>query len=243
MKDHNLKLFALTPLIVALFITQLASERYMVTVESSPNESEQQACLTKRELALTVQEFSSRRSYPELERARRRLLDNAKLSAACRGQVIAALIEAMDRPQIDLMRDFHLWRYGSDLLPELKGTEGLDLLIKHLSLTDGTSPMNVSHYPAMGGVIKFGPTAIPKLGAALQQNTDRNYRLRAIFCIAQIGGPTAVPVLRNALSSESDSCARRFIQVSIDALSNPQAPGEITVQDREKWFAAFSCNP
>ena len=28
MKDHNLKLFALTPLLVALFITQLASERY-----------------------------------------------------------------------------------------------------------------------------------------------------------------------------------------------------------------------
>ena len=242
MKDHSLKLFALTPLIVTLFITQLASERYMVRVESSSHESEQHTCLTKQELALTVQEFSSRRSYPELERARRRLLDNAKLSAECRGQVIAALIEAMDKPQIDLLRDFDLWRYGSSLLADVKGIEGLDLLIKHLDLTDGTS-INVSHYPAMEGVIKFGPAAIPKLGAALRENTDRNYRLRAIFCIAQIGGPTAVPVLRNALSSESDSCAHRFIQVSIDALSNPRAPGEITVQDREKWFAAFSCNP
>lgn len=241
MKAGKLKLSFLT-LVVALSITQLASSMGG-PVDSSVTMSPQRSCLSKDELTRTVQVLSSRATYTELESAKQRLLANANRSPECRGEVIAGLIQAMDKPEFDTLRDFHLWRYGADLLADLKGTEGLDLLIKHLSLTDGTSPMNVSHYPAMGGVIKFGPPAIPKLSAALQQNTDRNYRLRAIFCIAQIGGPTAVPALRKALSSESDSCALRFIQVSIDALSNPRAPGEISVQDRDKWFAAFSCNP
>lgn len=90
-------------------------------------------------------------------------------------------------------------------------------------------------------LIDFGPLAIPKLSAALRQNPDRNYRLNAVFCIAQIGGGKAISALRNSLSSESDSCVRKFMQVSIDALNNPRAPGEITGSDRDKWFSAFNC--
>ena len=209
-------------------------------IEAPHKETGQSSCATHQELRAIVQEFSSKQNYAEMERTNVRLEENATISAKCREEVIGALIEAMDKPKIDLLQDFHLWRYGAALLGKLKATESLDLLISHLNLTDGTS-VNVSHYPAMEGLIKFGPPAIPKLSAALQRNPDRNYRLNAVFCIAQIGGVEAISVLKNALSFESDSCVRKFMQVSLDSLNNPRAHGEIAASDRDKWFAAFYC--
>lgn len=199
-----------------------------------------QSCPARPELARTVQEFSPTGSARDMEGASRRLLNSARVSAKCRGQVIETIVQAMNEPQLDVYRDFDLWRYGSYILGELKATEGLDLLVKHLSFTDGAS-INITHYPAMEGVIKIGQPAIPKLGAALRQNSDVPYRFNAVFCIARIGGPRGVQELRTSLSSESDPCVRKFIQVSIDALNNSRTPGEITLEDRDKWFAALSC--
>lgn len=228
-------------LILLMFAGSAATESHLNGATESPHkETGQGSCATNQELKLIVQEFSSKQKYAELERTNLRLEQNASLSTKCREQVIGALIEAMDKPQIDLLQDFHLWRYGAALLGKLKATESLDLLISHLNLTDGTS-INVSHYPAMEGLIKFGPLAIPKLTAALRQNSDRNYRLNAVFCIAQIGGVEAISGLKNALSFESDSCVRKFMQVSLDSLNNPRSPGEITASDRDRWLAAFNC--
>lgn len=238
MKARKLKLSLFT-LIVALSITQLASSM-AGPVDSSVTMSPQRSCLSKEELTRTVQVLSSRATYTELESAKQRLLKNANRSAQCREEVIAGLIEAMDKPEFNVLRDFHLWRYGADLLGELKATESLDLLIKNLNTSDGDT-FNLSHFPAINGVIKFGPTALPKLGLALQQNPDRIYRLKVIFCIAQIGGLEAVAMLKNALSLESDSCARKFIQVSIDSMDNPRTPGELAPSDHDKWLSAFHC--
>ena len=203
--------------------------------------AELQRCLAKPELARMVQEFSPKQRYRELEEARLRLMNNAKISTKCRREVIDAIIEAMDKPQLDAYRDFTLWRYGSTLLGDLKATEGLDLLIKHLSFTDGTS-INIAHYPAMIAVMDIGRPALPKLGVALRQNSDVSYRYKAVFCIAQIGGPIATHELRTALISESDSCVHKFIQISIEVLNNPRAPGRIsTEEDRERWYAALTC--
>lgn len=232
--------FAALVLIVSWFASHAATENHSNGGEFQRKEVGQSSCANKQELRLIVQEFSSKRNYAELERTKLRLGENAASSTKCREQIIGALIEAMDKPQIDLLHDFHLWRYGAALLGELKATESLDLLISHLNLTDGSS-INISHYPAMEGVIRLGPPAIPKLGAALRQNPDRNYRLNAVFCIAQIGGVEAISVLRNALLSETDSCVRKFMQVSIDSLNNPRAPGQVAASDRDKWFAAFYC--
>lgn len=201
---------------------------------------ELKSCPTKTQLALTIHEFSSTRSFPELEAARLRLMNSARLSSKCRRQVIDTIIEAMDKPQLDVYRDFHLWRHGSRLLGDLKATEGLDLLIKHLSFTDGMS-INTAHYPAMLSVMKIGQPAIPKLGVALRQNADSSYRFNAVFCIAQIGGPRAIQELRSSLAAESNSCVHKFIQVSIEVLDNPRAPGQITGEDNKKWFAALGC--
>ena len=134
-----------------------------------------------------------------------------------------------------------MWRYGADLLADLKATEALDLLIRNLSFSGGSS-INIAHYPAMPAVIKIGRPAISKLGAALRQNSDTHYRWNAVVCIAHIGGPRATEELATALSSESDSCLRKFIQISIKALSNPKSQGQIAAEDRDAWFAARSCN-
>ncbi len=167
-------------------------------------------------------------------------MNSAKVSAKCRTEVIGTIIKAMDKPQLDVYRDFNLWRYGANLLGDLKASESLDLLIRNLSFTDDSS-INLTHYPAMEGVIKIGQPAIPKLGAALRQSSDITYRYNAVFCIAKIGGPEATRELRTAISSEPDSCVRKFMQVSLDVLNNPRAVGKINPEDHNEWLAALTC--
>lgn len=227
--------------ISALVAILLSNGAYRIEpVASVVRTSQLKTCPSKTELELAVQDFSASKTFHEMEAAKLRLLNGARLSPKCRGQVIGAIIAAMDKPQLDVYRDFALWRYGSHLLGELEATEGLDLLIRNLSFTDGGS-INVTHYPAMEGVIKIGHPAVHRLGAALRQNSDVHYRYNAVFCIAQIGGPDATKELSAALPSESDSCVRKFIQISIKALSNPKSPNQIAFEDRDAWFAARSC--
>jgi hypothetical protein len=227
--------------IFALLTVVLACGGYLDTpVESATLAAEPRACVSKQELAVTIERFSSTQSFRELEAARVRLMNSAKLSGKCRRAVVSAIMAAMDKPQLDAYRDFNLWRYGSHLLGDLKATEALDLLIKNLSFTDGSS-INVTHYPAMEGVIMIGQPGISKLGSALRRNAETSYRFNAVFCIAQIGGREATQELRRALSSEPDLCIRRFINVSIEVLNNSGAAGKMTVQDRDKWFVALSC--
>jgi hypothetical protein len=198
------------------------------------------SCAARPELEHAVRELSSKQTHRELEVARLRLVNTARLSTTCRAEVISSIIKTMDKPQLDVYRDFNLWRYGANLLGDLKASEGLDLLIRNLSFTDDSS-INLTHYPAMEGVIKIGLPAIPKLAVALRQSSDITYRYNAVFCIAQIGGPEAIQELRTAISSERDSCVRNFMQVSIDVLNNPRAVGKINPEDHNKWLAALTC--
>ena len=191
-----------------------------------------QSCPATPELENAVRKLSPDQTFREMEAAKLRLISSARVSAKCRTEVIGTIIKEMDKPQLQAYRDFNLWRYGANVLGDLKATESLDLLIRNLSFTDGSS-INVTHYPAMEGVIKMGRPALPKLGAALRQNSDVSYRYNAVFCIAQIGGAGATAELKAALPSESDSCVRKFIEISIKALSNPKSPGRIGAGDRD----------
>jgi HEAT repeat protein len=202
------------------------------------------ACLPESDISTAVQKLSSAQSYSDRDQAQKMLLANANSSPRCRKSIVAALISALDKPNLDLFRDqanLYLWIHGAELLGDLKATEGLNFLISHLDLNDGTSfPLN--HHPAVGAVIKMGPVAIPKLAAVLMHSSDRNIRRCAVFCISQIGGPTAVRTLKQAFPSESDQCVRKFIRASINALDNQRLPNHITSQDRTKWYSTFLCN-
>jgi hypothetical protein len=80
-----------------------------------------------------------------------------------------------------------VWLYGADLLGQLKASEALDLLISHLKLATGIYSASMLHQPALRGVIKMGPVAIPKLSGVLRDNQDQKTRYFAIYCITRIG--------------------------------------------------------
>ena len=179
-------------------------------------------------------------SYNEAQRAHATLIKAAGKSARCRQQIISSIMEAMDKPGLDIRRnqgDYYLWREGSTLLGELKATEALDLLISHMGMSDGEWSVTMVHQPALGGIIEMGPIAIPKLRVILGSQ-DPATRHNAVYCIAQIGGPSALRVLKQALPSESDKCLRRFIQASIKSLDNEKKK----LQNNGEWLPAFLCN-
>lgn len=198
------------------------------------------SCRWESEVSNAVQKLSAAGNNKEMAVAQQSLLDYAKRSSKCRRQVIDVLMSAMDKPDLDSSRDFFLWHYGSSLLVDLRATEAIDLLVKHLDFTDDTS-INVSHYPAMGALIGMGPLAIPTLGADLSRTSNPGRQLRAVFCISQIGGVRAIATLKQALSLHHDPCVNKFITISIDTLENKQTPGRIRSQDWARWQAAFSC--
>lgn len=201
-------------------------------------------CLSESEIATALQEMSSAQTSSEQQSIKKLLFENGNRSTRCRKQVVAALISAMDKPNLDLVRDrpsFYLWHYGTELLGDLKAAEALDLLIKHLDLNDGT-PFPMNHHPALVGVIRMGSIALPKLNTALTQSPDRYMRRYAVFCISSIGGLSARQVLMQALPSESDRCVSEFIRASLNAFNNRSQPNQITSQDRTKWYSVFLCN-
>ena len=58
-----------------------------------------------------------------VDRTTSELLNKSKLSPACRSEVIAALMKAMDKPNLDFIRDtssYYLWLYGPDILGDLE---------------------------------------------------------------------------------------------------------------------------
>lgn len=202
------------------------------------------ACLPDSEVSSALRKLTSGPSYSDQQEALALLRTNAERSGECRGQVVAALMSALDKPNLDLFTDrpsFYLWHYGSELLAELKAVESLDLLIAHLDLNDGT-PFPLNHYPALGAVIKIGEPALPKLDAVLKQSPDRYTRRYAVFCIASIGGTSAKNVLKQSLVAERDRCVTEFIRMSLDAFDNKTLPDHVSSENRAKWYTTFLCH-
>jgi HEAT repeat protein len=147
---------------------------------------------------------------------------------------------AMDKPNLDFTTDeesHHLWLYGAEVLGDLKATEALDLLISHLTTRTATFSTSMNHQPALGGVIKMGSIAIPKLSAVLNDSPDPKMRYSAVYCMATIGGPTAVQSLEHALRTESDKCVSRLIRISLDSFDEAG-----NIKDRGEWFSGISCD-
>ena len=46
---------------------------------------------------------------------------------------------------------------------DLKAAQSLDLLLSHIKMTDGEWSATMTHQPALEGIIRMGPVAIPKL--------------------------------------------------------------------------------
>jgi len=203
------------------------------------------------QIGLALQQLSSG-DYDRIPQARSTLLDYAHQSPRCRKEIVGALIQAMDKPNLDIERqtsDYYLWREGSKLLGELKAVEGLDLLIAHLDMTNGFHSASMVFQPAILGVREMGEAAVPKLGVALRQESKPGLRMAAVYCLTVIGGVTAMNILTQAKEVETNKCVVRFITVSLDTFGY-RAKGRIAFDDgapqantdaRRNWLTALEC--
>ena len=206
----------------------------LISVQGCPSQSEISAALR----------ILSHGSYDDQQKAVAGLKANAGRSMKCRKQVITSVMSAMDQPNLDLTGgtpQFFLWHYCSQLLGDLKATEALDLLITNFERHDGSGfPFN--HYPALGGVIRMGDIALPKLQIALRDNPSLFTRRLAVFCIALIGGHSARQILSQALDTETDSCVASCIRATLNAFNNKRRPTFISNEVRTAWYTTFLCN-
>jgi len=202
-----------------------------------------QDCLSDDNVSRAVQTLKYG-EYEDQRKAADLLKANASHSSACRKQVIASLMSAMDQPNVDLTSgtpQFFIWHYGAQLFGDLKATEALDLLIANFNRNDGSGfPLN--HYPALGAVIRMGEIALPKLQLVLLESPDRDIRRHAVFCIALIGGQSAHNILKQAFARETDSCVASCIQATISAFNNRRRPHYIPDELRTDWYTTFLCN-
>ena len=195
-------------------------------------------CLTDDQLAQAVTSLSL--EYDAAQRAQRFLRQTSERSSACRQQVVAAVMTAMDKRDLDISRDqasANLWREGAVLLGELKATESLDLLLSHIKLTDGEWSNTMTHQPALAGIILIGPAAVAKLRNLLH-NEDWQTRHDAVFCLANIGGLSARRAIEKAAPTESHPCVKRLMLVSIKTIDVKHGGLK---QDRGEWGRAFMC--
>ena len=199
------------------------------------NQKGLQPCLTDDQLAKAVISLSS--NYNEAQVAQLLLREKARESSACRQQIIAAIMTAMDKPNLDISRDQasdDLWREGAVLLGDLKAVESLDLLLSHMKMANANFSTTMSHQPALEGIIRMGPLAIPGLKSLLR-NGDRHIRYYSVYCLYQIRGMSARRALEEALPRESDVCVRRAMIVSLKEMRGIKPePGE--------WHSAVFCS-
>lgn len=226
--------------IASLPVARTGNSRLKITESITPPGS-QGACMTDRDVAESLATLSSPLSKPEVQRER--LLSYARRSPKCRARIVAALLQAMNKPDLNLERDqasFFLWHYGGEVLRALRASEALDLLIANLGVTDGASA-SMTHFPAVETVIGIGPISIPKLSHKLKHEERPGIRRLAVFCIAKIGGTPAKQALLEALPKENDKCVSDFIKLTLKSFDNKEQPNQIAVEDTGKWFSAFYC--
>jgi len=209
-------------------------------MRSRPKMISRAECLSESNLADAIQKLSSGMSDIDLDQVKKLLLGDANQSTICRQRVISAVLRKMNTRPTE-QAGFLFWRYGAEILGELKASEAIDHLIAHLDVSDGLSP-SMNHYPSARALIKMGTIALPKLTNTLSQSSDRYLRRKAVFCIAQIGGPQAARALKDASRLETDGCNSKFISTSIKAFKNKDFPNQITSRNRAEWYSAFLCH-
>jgi len=196
-------------------------------------------CIAQVDLDKAVVAWSQQ--YNEAQLAQKVLRESAGVSSQCRQRVIRAVMGAMDK-QVDISRNqvaANLWREGARLLGDLKATESLDLLLSHITMTDGGWSSTMTHQPALAGIILFGSAAVAKL-TNLLRNEDWQIRHYAVFCLAHIGGLSARRAIETAVPMESHPCVKRLMLVSIKTIDVRHGGLK---QDRGEWARAFMCMP
>lgn len=165
--------------------------------------------LTGGELSRSIKGLAS--SKREIrDHSRERLLNRAKVSTVSRASVIRAVLGVLDDPNAR----FDTWAAAAQVLGELKATEAIDSLIRHLERNDGIVGFSSIHFPAFRAVLNIGPPAIPKLAKALSDGAP-SIRQLAAQALGVIGGNEAKNALGQTLEVEKDGDVIRSIQIAL----------------------------
>lgn len=205
-----------------------------------PPSAQNIGCLSHDEIMMKLDAITYSNAQAA-DRVKEGLLNESRKSPACRQSIIESVVRTMDRPLSAYKNQgerSNTWRSGAVVLGYLKASEAVDFLVAHLDFSSGMFSTTMSQQPALRAVIEIGESAIPKLSDVLRNHPDWRMRMYAVYCISGIGGPPAVRALNEALSSQSDACVKRFVQVSIETLNNKQQ----RILDTNYWFGAFMCS-
>jgi hypothetical protein len=204
--------------LIVIFLWSCTATIKKPSMEASRNSFTRNQCGLEIDVYDAINNGLSSEEWDHNNQTRKTLLLYADKSSECRTEIVKGLIDAMNKPNVNFVldeRSYHLWSMGSAILGELKAVEALDVLIDHLDLNDGNFSASMVHQPAVHGVEKMGVIAVPKLRLALQYNKNRDIRLAAALCLADIGEPEAMNAMKVALSSQTDKCVRQFIELSL----------------------------
>lgn len=144
-----------------------------------------------------------------------RLKALAQASSVDRLNIIHSLINALGDPRAD----FDTRRACMNLLGDLKATEAIDVLVKHLTDLQGITGLSETWYPAVKALHKIGPPAIPALSKALS-DPDPKTRKYAAEALILIDGKAAQERLEQALKTEQDSEVLSTIESGLCYLQN-----------------------
>lgn len=227
-------------ILAATIVTRIRTQDANRSSET-PGVSEER-CLSEATLQNLLIDMGHGR-YPYGDKESSKLfLDEAAKFPVCRQRIIKIVMTTIDKPDLDYTREpsnYSVFREGSLILADLKATEALDLLVKHLDLSSGMWSSTMSHRPTLLAVMRFGPPAVPALENVLRQSPVRNTRLDAVYCLAAIGGLEARHVLERAVDTDFDPCVNRSIRASLETL-DPTT--NLLKHDTGKWFSAFMCS-
>jgi len=228
-----------------LLVMVLAWRFTTLQSRSTLTASQQALCGSEVDIRRSIAKLAS--TSPDGKNAADNLTLLAKQSSQCRSLTIEELTRAMnDRPPNNVKDPsaYFLWANGAAVLGDLNAVESLDLLIDHLDLNDGFFSASMAHQPLVPAVGKMGVLAVPKLAIALQRHPNRDIRLAAALCLADIGGMEATEALKTALRTEADQCVRRFVTLSLPTSRQEQDGQRGALDDRDRLrerLIAFRC--
>jgi HEAT repeat protein len=159
-----------------------------------------------------------RRLYSERENDRanavRRLEQLAQDSPDSRTVLVADLLHTVDDPRAS----FDTREAAMNILGDLRATEAVAALIRHLTDLHGLTGLSEHWYPAVHALHQIGSPAIPQLAKALFDHPDPRTRMYAAQALGSIGGKVAEEKLEQALPKEPIDYVRNMIKNQLWAL-------------------------
>ena len=167
-------------------------------------------------IARTVNKLYSK-DRRERKEAKKQLTAIAGESVEARGQIIQALVTALEDPKTHEEDCFAAWSDVAELLGNLKATEAIHTLARHLDYSNGVVGLSLNHFPAAVALVRIGKPSIPSLALALTDERP-SVRASAARALGEIGGPQAIQALEHRRKTEADAEVKFHITAALSRL-------------------------